>query len=187
MEFEIHITVESFDINSFINHCKEINVNAIVIETEKEGVFNNQVMTSSKHVDENYLFVLNDISNKLQEVGYNILRKKVEIRPLFEKNKNHIYYESHLRLKLKRDFDRSILINLCKNSNFHLSKNFFKKDKDFDYQMITYRNDNISFTEFNKVINDMRNRLNDLNVNFDKVEVEECIFDSNIKVDKNWI
>lgn len=187
MEYEIHITVGTSNLDSFINDCTQIGVKPIVIETEKNNNFNNQVMTSSKYKGDDCLKVLKQISRSLKDKGYQIIREKVEIRPLPIKNKSHIYYESHFRLKLNKGFDRSNLIVLCKDCNFHLSKNLFKRDIDFDYQMITYRNYNQSFEEFKQVILNMKEKLTELNINFDKVEIEECIYDSNIKVDSNWI
>lgn len=187
MEYEIHITVKNPNVLLFINDCQILGVKPIIIETEKEEVFNNQVMTSSKYKDDNYTETLNKLSKSLIDKGYHLLRQKVEIRPLSIKHKNHIYYESHLRLKLSKEFNRNVLIDLCKNHNFHLSKNLFKKTIDFNYQMITYRNYNISFDGFNQVIDKMKSELNNLNIAFDKVEIEECIVDSNISVDKHWI
>jgi len=187
MEYEIHVTVSNSNVVSFINDCQTIGVKPIVIETEKEEDYNKQVMTSSKHSGDSYMVTLKNISNHLKEKGYLIIREKVEIRPLPIKNDNHIYYESHFRLKLSKEFDRNILKVLCKNHNFHLSKNLFKKAVDFDYQMITFRHYNLSFDGFNTVINNMKEELMKLKIPFDKVEIEECVYDSNIKVDKNWI
>jgi hypothetical protein len=192
MEYEIHVTVRSSNIDLFINDCKSINVKPIVIETEKDNFFNNQVMTSSKHCGENCLEVLDKISSSLTCKGYEIIRKKIEIRPLEVKNDHFIYYESHLRLKLDKQFDCQFtdvytnLRKICKELNFHLSKNLFKKSPDFNYQMITYRDYKSTFIDFNQRINDMKDKLLELNINFDKVEIEECIFDSNVNVDNNW-
>jgi hypothetical protein len=187
MEYEIHVTVSSSDIDLFVHDCKSISVKPIIIETEKDNVFNNQVMTSSKHSDDNCLETLDQISSSLKSKGYSIIRKKIEIRPLEVKNDHHIYYESHFRLKLDKQFDYTELRKVCKELNFHLSKNLFKKSLEFNYQMITYRDYNTTFFDFNNRINEMKGRLSDLNINFDKVEIEECIFDSNINVDSNWL
>lgn len=187
MEYEIHVTVDTNAVVLFVNHCKEIGVKPIVIETQKENSFNNQVMTSSKYSDDHYLDTLRNISSSLKDKSYKILRQKVEIRPLEVKHNNFIYYESHLRLKLDKDFDYTNLKLLCKELNFHLSKNLFKKAEDFSYQMITYRSYTDSLTQFIKIIDVMKKKLTDLSINFDKIEIEECIFDSNVNVDNNWI
>ena len=187
MEYEIHVTVQTPHMLTFINDCHQMGVKPIVIETQKNDCFDNQVMTSSKHKGDDYMITLHSICDQLKEKGYHIIRQKVEIRPQVMKDPNHIYYESHLRLKLNRDFDRSILYDLCKQLDFHLSKNLFKKDTEFDYQMITYRKYNMSFDNFIMGIEKMKQKLIEINVIFDKVEIEECVYDSNVKVDANWI
>ena len=185
MNYEIHITLRTSNYNQFIEDCKEIGVKPIIIETQNGNEFSNQVMTSSKHSGSHYLFTLNDISSKLK--NYEILRQKVEIEPQNEISPEHIYYESHLRLKLPHNFDYKPLYNLCYDLNFHLSKNLFKKSNEFLWQMITYRDYNSDINAFKNHINNMINQLKTLDIEYDKVEIEECVYDSNEKVDENWL
>lgn len=187
MQYEIHVTVKTDDIPKFRIDCNEIGVKPILIETEKSGEFNNQVMTSSKYSDDDYHETIFKTINALGNKGYEILRVKVEILPLITKHSNFIYYESHLRLKLEKGFDRSLLLGICEINDFHLSKNLFKSCEGYDYQMMTYRNYDIGYEEFARVIDSMKELLIQHKIEFDKVEIEECIFDSNISVDKNWI
>lgn len=187
MQFEVHITVESDNIQKFRADCQEMDVKPILIETEKQGVFNNQVMTSSKHLGDDYRPTLNILYKRIKEKGYNVLRMKIEINPEAEKHADFIYYESHMRLKLVKGFDRNLLFEFCKIHDFHLSKNLFKSCEGFDYQMMTYRDNSINYEEFVKRIEQMKTVLRLHRIEFDKVEIEECIFDSNIFIDKNWI
>lgn len=184
MLFEIHITIESNNIEQFKLDCKNLNVKPILIDTIKDTT---QLMSSSKHNSANYKLVLDNLTNEFKSLGYNILRKKVEKFPNKTKDKDFIYYESHLRLKLPKQFNNSNLLNECNKLNFHVSKNLFKTSNEFDYQMITYRNYNLSFNKFNQQINKMKRFLTKENIDFDKIEIEECIFDSNEKIDKNWL
>lgn len=184
MIYELHITVNSKNIEQFKKDCSNINVKPIVIDTQKGEV---QVMTSSQHNNNFYIETLNDIKNKLIGLRYDILRCKVEIKPENIKHHNFIYYESHLRLKLPKIFDSTLLKQKCKESKFHFSKNLFKSDIDYNYQMITYRDYKSSFFEFNNIINNMKTYLNINNIDFDKIEIEECILDTNTSVDKNWL
>lgn len=184
MEIEIHITVESQGISKFVDDCYDIGVKPILIETENGVLVGQQVMTSSKTGNINDVeIIVNGLLNK----GYNIVRVKVEKRPERIKDAQFLYYETHFRLKLPKLFDRSELIKLCKEQHFHLSKNLFKRDSDFDYQMITYRNSKLSFEEFESVIQKMKYELRWRDIYFDKIEMEECICDSNISVDKSWL
>lgn len=186
MNYEVHITVLNGNIPQFKKDCEEIGVKSVLIETQNGSNFGNQLMTSSKYDSGEYMDRLCNISQFLTDKGYKVIRNKVEIFPEAYKNKNFIYYESHLRLKLPKGFDRNYLSNIC-SEDFHLSKNLFKTSVDFDYQMITYRTYDQSLHIFRRNINNMLLRLNKIGVQYDKVEIEECIYDSNIEVDKSWL
>ena len=100
MNYEVHVTLEVFNVTEFINDCNINGVKPVMIETQNYiGNIGHQIMTSSKHSGDNYLDTLNKIS-LLFEPKYKIIRKKVEIKPESLRNNNYIYYESHLRLKL---------------------------------------------------------------------------------------
>ena len=109
MNYEIHITLQVSDRQKFINDCNEVGVKPIVIETQNKSEFSEQVMTSSKHSGSHYSFILSELCSKFLNKGYKILRRKVEIQPEEAVHPDHIYYESHLRLKLPKDFQYNIL------------------------------------------------------------------------------
>ncbi len=188
MIFETHLTIEVIDINKFKLDCLKLGVKPIFIQTENHSnELGDQIMTSSKHNDEYYLNTLNKLIFEFENNNYKILRKKVEIQPEETKHPEHIYYESHLRLKLPKDYNIDIIKELCIKSNFHLSKNLFKTDELYNYQMITYRNNFINYNTFQYIINKMIDILNKIDIGCDKIEIEECIFDSNINIDNNWL
>lgn len=185
MEYEIHITVENNE--NFIKTCEEIGVKPIIIvvnETKKET---NQVMTSSKHSGTSWREVMNSLTKRLIDNNQKIIRQKVEIFPQEEKYESHIYYESHIRLKLIKNYDRSSLLKICNEMDFHISRNLFKKNNEFDWLMITYRKNNIKLSDFKSDIDRMKKLLNNLEIEYDKIEIEECIFDSNENLDKEWL
>jgi len=184
MIYELHITVKTDSIDKFKDDCKSIGVKPIVIDTQKGET---QVMTSSQYNNFDYKLTLSELKSKLESLKYNILRCKVEIKPDNIKNENFIYYESHIRLKLNKFFDKTSLKEKCLKDNFHLSKNLFKKDIDFDYQMITYRNYFQTFNEFNSIIDNMKSYLTENKIEYDKIEIEECILDTNVNIDSKWI
>lgn len=187
MNYEIHLTIYLSDkLENFKLFCEEIGVKPIIIETQNKNFFQNQVMTSSKHTGSHYLFTLNDLVSKL-ESKYKIIRKKVEIQPEITKHPEHIYYETHLRLKLPINFDYTDLNNVCDNFDFHLSKNLFKKSDDFIWQMITYRDYNTDLKSFKNHIETTIQSLKTLDIIYDKIEIEECIYDSNENIDEKWL
>jgi plasmid maintenance system killer protein len=191
MLYELHVTVKTESVGQFVEDCKEIGVKPIVIEIQnKSEECEQQIMTSSKHSGENYKDTLNDVVSKLLNKGYQILRQKVEIMPENEKHKDFIYYESHFRLKLPKEknvVSMFMLTDYCFLFNWHYSKNLFKSSADYDYQMITYRNSEISLKVFKSELESMKKCLNGLNIEFDKIEIEEAIYDSNQMIDASWL
>lgn len=187
MIFEIHVTVETADIDSFKHDCELLGVKPIVIETERNGEFKQQVMTSQKYNHRNPKRIASVLVDDMKDLVYNPIRVKIEKYPEMEKDENFIYYETHMRLKVHKGFDRSELVDLCKAKEFHLSKNLFKRNDEFDYQMITYRDMEATLFEFKDRIVDMKTALDNLKIEYDKLEIEECIHDTNINVDNDWL
>jgi hypothetical protein len=52
--------------------------------------------------------------------------------------------------------------------------------------MITYRDFKIDLNDFKSNIDIMLGKLNNEQIRYDKIEIEECIFDSNLSTDNNW-
>jgi hypothetical protein len=184
MRFEIHVTVITSDIEKFKRDCNDLNVKPIVIETPDSST---QVMTSATYKDNDYPATLQNLTTSLKSLGYNIIRAKVEKQPEDNQDPRFIYYESHIRLKLPKDYDKSFIKDLCQAKSFHMSRNLFKKDLNWDYQMITFRTYDMPLNGFKMVIDDMAQTLDGLGINFDKIEIEECIYDSNTHVDDAWL
>ena len=194
MNYEIHLTVNKPDsLNRFKEVCKSFNVKPLVIAT---GDYD-QVMTSSiyktDYID-NFHFHLHDLSMKFESEGYNVLRKKVEIMPSIVQHKDHIYYESHVRIKIPNvsqdriDYHHELIDVICLSRDLQKSKNLFKVDKNFLYQMVTFRTHEMDIWDFGKHMKKVRQDIeNNGFLNFDKIELEECIYDSNIDIDKKWL
>lgn len=187
MQFECHITVGATDINQFKKDCIEIGVKPIVIEVPVSMNTERQVMTSSKHTGQDFIKQLNHISSFFINKGYKIEREKIEIKPSLQRHPGFIYYESHFRLQLPKIFDTEWLKEMCIQRNFHLSKNVLKNSQKVISQMCTYRSKTDSFEDFRFKVDSFSKLLKDNLIHYDKVEVEECIYDSNESIDKNWI
>ena len=187
MLFEIHLTVQNIGILKFIDDCKEFGLKPILIEIENNSIIVEQLMTSFKDERYHYFPSLVKQRNFLLSLGYTILREKVEIKPGLKKHSEHTYYESHLRLKLPKNFNRTILELFSQKNDLHLSKNLFKRDEFFDFQMITYRKNDMDIDSFINQIEKFKNDLDRLNIIYDKIEIEECVYDSNISVDNSWL
>ena len=74
-------------------------------------------------------------------------------------------------------------LNLKKINNLYLSQNIFKSD----HQIITLREKNISLDDFKTKVNNMVKLLEAEDTILDKIELEECIHDTNEELDANWV
>ena len=210
--YEIHITVkvdendENFNQN-FKKNCDSIGVKPIVIEFESKGITNKDVMTSSKHFgnDESVYIFSRDIILSLREMGYNVIREKIETIPWhpdapFESKgllPNGRYFESHIGVSITPNMKSELNsfvnhLNLGKFKKFggisKLSQNFFKKVKNGEYiNMLTYRNYSCGYSEFKKDVDMIKFLLESNGFSFEKVEVEYALYDSNIEHDNNWL
>ena len=192
MKYEIHITIhQPKSIESFKKACEELNVKPIVIAT---GNYD-QVMTSSiydKSLTPWFTAIeqAEFISHNLESKGFTVIRQKIEIEPRISQHKDFIYYEAHLRIKIPKDRlleDQEKIDRLCNDwRNFHKSRNLFKIDEEYAYQMVTYRTDG-GFWDFGKHVNDTKSLMEYYGLWVDKCEFEECIYDTNQNVDKPWL
>jgi hypothetical protein len=190
--FELHITVNTNNVEQFKSDCKTINCKPIVIEVQNNNYLSQQVMTSSKYNHFDYEVEILSIKNKLMSLGYEIKRIKVEVPPDFI-HLFHLdvkYYESHLRVSTPRH-QLAVLKEKAKEYSWHPSRNIFKyMDNDMVYQMLTYRSiphDPDSKYSFYHQINNFPKELKAMGFNYDKIEIEACILDTNEELDKQWL
>jgi hypothetical protein len=181
--FEEHITVISTDIEKFKKDCQLIGVKPIVIDTQNTE---QQVMTSKVFKEDYYSFVPTT-PKRLEAMGYEVLRRKYELNPYKYNLDNIVYLESHIRLVTNTVFDYKTINGICEEFTLHKSKNLFKVEGDTKYQMVTYRDYNNNLLDFERHMGTVKEYLNINEIVYDKVEVEACIFDDNVTVDKNWL
>lgn len=188
--YEVHITVETNDIEKFKADCEELGVKPIVIELQHSKGAYQQVMTSSKYTGDNHESIVKLLRASLHlGFGYDIVRMKVEYHPDFVPDKTKIlYYESHLRVLIKNEEEELILDQCCKKCSFHKSRNVFKKLENGDkYIMATFRIRDVPKREFYNLLSPFSYLLNLSNIKCDKVEVEACVLDTNEELDKEWL
>ena len=191
MKGELHITMDwpIERIEEFKSACAFAMVKPIVIELEQtNGDKYIQVMTSG-------ICDLEEIHEKAYDWRHlaEVKRIKFEIQPGTEEHTAHLYYESHLRLKLEKNSFNEVWLQILKDkirhqtSDWHFSKNLFKKDESYVYQMITYRSYTDNNEQFMDKVKQMLAVLNSIQIRSDKLEIEECIYDSNISLDNLWL
>jgi NTP pyrophosphatase (non-canonical NTP hydrolase) len=212
LPFEIHVTVESpKDIDGFKDACSLIEVKPIVIDLEiNDGSVIKDVMTSSKHFGDNRTAYEESkrICRELELQGFKVLRNKIEsvpwhpAAPVISTGKeipNGCYFESHLGVVIKPEekerlnefvkytLTDSHLIELSGTAK--LSQNFFKKSKDGSafVNMLTYRSNMCGSPKFKLEVEGIKHLLQEEGFEFEKVEVEYAVYDTNVTHDAKWI
>ena len=203
----------SGSISRFKEDCVEIGVKPIVIDLEiNDGSILKDVMTSSKHFGDNRSAYEESIRivSELKDMGYKVLRNKIEsvpwhpAAPVISTGKeipNGCYFESHIGVVITPDEKRSLnyLVNFLNSEDgdeiielsgtVKLSQNFFKKSKDGSrfVNMLTYRSNKCGSPKFKLEVEGLKNVLTKKGFDFEKVEVEYAVYDTNVTHDAKWI
>lgn len=202
-----------YNIEDFRSDCGEIGVKPIVLDLElKEGTLKD-VMTSSKHFGDNRTAYeeANRIANKLTSFGYKVVRNKIETvpwhpaAPTFKTGEpipNGCYFESHIGVVISPDEKEALqefvqgLNDRCTEAGrieiggtCKLSQNFFKKSKDGSkfVNMLTYRDNMTCREDFEHGVDAIKWSLQKCGFDFEKVEVEYALYDTNVNHDSKWI
>lgn len=197
-----------FDIEQFKFACKKIGVKPIVIDLEIDEL--KDVMTSSKFFGDNRTAYEESerIASELFNFGFEVVRKKIETvpwhpgAPVISTGKeipNDCYFESHIGIVIKKDekerldeFVNSTLKNgslIELSGTAKLSQNFFKKSKDGSafINMLTYRSNMCGSPKFKLEVEGIKHLLQEEGFEFEKVEVEYAIYDTNVSHDHRWM
>lgn len=217
LPFEIHVTIKpdntyiNFTIDEFKNDCELIGVKPIVIDLEiNDGSIIKDVMTSSKHFGDNRSAYEESVRivNELESRGYIVVRNKIEsvpwhpAAPVISTGKeipNGCYFESHIGVVIKpeeKDELNNFVFNVLSNGSLielsgtaKLSQNFFKKSKDGSkfVNMLTYRSNMCGSPKFKLEVEGIKHLLKEEGFEFEKVEVEYAVYDTNVTHDAKWI
>lgn len=202
---------KEFNLEIFKNACLDIGVKPIVIDLEINGEADIQdVMTSSKHFGDNRSSYEESerISKKLKDWGFITVRNKIEsvpwhpAAPVISTGRdipNGCYFESHIGVVIKPEEKERLnefvkytladgqLIELSGTAK--LSQNFFKKSKDGSafVNMLTYRSNKCGSPKFKLEVEGIKYLLQEEGFEFEKVEVEYAVYDTNVTHDAKWI
>ena len=206
-------SIKNGGLEDFKSDCKEIDVKPIVLDLEmKEGTLKD-VMTSSKHFGDNRSAYeeANRIANKLTSFGYKVVRNKIETVPWHpaaptfntgEPIPNGCYFESHIGVVILPEEKEALqefvqgLNDRCTEAGIikiggtcKLSQNFFKKSKDSSkfVNMLTYRDNMTCRKDFERGVEAIKWSLEKCGFEFEKVEVEYALYDTNVNHDSKWI
>jgi NTP pyrophosphatase (non-canonical NTP hydrolase) len=157
------------------------------------------------------------IVNELKSKGYNVVRNKIESipwhpsAPVISTGKeipNGCYFESHIGVTIYpgqkdelnefvKNIEDKYAINFSGvgdpltslSGTAKLSQNFFKKSKDGSkfVNMLTYRSNKCGSPKFKLEVEGIKHLLQEEGFEFEKVEVEYAVYDTNVTHDAKWI
>lgn len=157
------------------------------------------------------------ICDELNKYGFKVLRNKIEsvpwhpAAPVISTGKeipNGCYFESHIGVVIKpeekerlnefvKNIDDKYAINFSGvgdpltslSGTAKLSQNFFKKSKDGSafINMLTYRSNMCGSPKFKLEVEGIKHLLQEEGFEFEKVEVEYAVYDTNVTHDAKWI
>lgn len=188
--FEIHVTVNTTEIERFREVCLRNRIKPIVIEFQNylDGETETQVMTSQqvRGVYENMKVELEFIVNMLEKEGFEVVRRKVEAMPAFALYVEGCYFEAHLQFKLEKKW-----VNKLRREaavvDLHISNNAFKMDGEIVTMMGTYREYSRDPESFLTKVDMIRDTMIGEGFSVGKVISEYCILDDKVELDGSWI
>ena len=204
MPYEIHITVsnpEGIDIDTYKKDCATIGVKPILLalQDKKGAKIMSDVMTSSRIYGTNNdaLVEMKRISNELSNMGYNVIREKIEASywhqkaPFREdgdtKMPQGCYFECHLNIECTED-RMPELSDIALKNDCHLSSNVFKMFDDGSFTiMMTYRNYNDVYEDFKEKLEIIKADLFAKRFKVEKEIAEFSIYDTNLSHDSKWL
>jgi len=157
------------------------------------------------------------IADKLKGWGFRVVRNKIETvpwhpaAPVISTGKeipNGCYFEAHIGVTISPD-EKEKLNEFVKNlidkyaiqfsgvgdpltslsGTAKLSQNFFKKSKDGSkfVNMLTYRSNMCGSPKFKLEVEGIKHLLTEEGFDFEKVETEYAVYDTNVTHDAKWI
>jgi NTP pyrophosphatase (non-canonical NTP hydrolase) len=197
-------------VEDFKRQCKSLGVKPIVLELQLENGTLDDVMTSSKHFGDNRSAYEESerIARELSKMGYRVVRKKIETVPWHSAAPlvdgvipipNDCYFESHIGVVITPEQKENLndfvdfLNDMFEQSDSggiaKMSQNFFKKSNDGSkfINMITYRNNLCGYDTFKEEVEMIKYSLVSNGFEFEKVEVEYAIYDTNVSHDNAWL
>ncbi len=203
---EIHITLRATTEearDNFMSICKDIGCKAVLIELQRDGIdIGEDVMTSDTVIasTEAAFQIMKDQSAHFTDHGFEVIREKIETVPwhpdapkdFYDLEHSTGYFESHIPVTVNenhRYHNRSILYEVCKEHDVHLSRNKLKQVTEFSYTvMCTLRSRNITADGFKHDVSVFHEHLRNVGFAVPKTPViEYAIYDSKESHDDHWL
>lgn len=192
MHFEVHITVDDVELaekERFVAFCQSQGVKPVLIELDK-GNHISQPMITALLQHPNFQEANEEVekmATSLEENGFIVVRKKVEISPketsyfFYPIVNSTPYFEWHGKVEVD---DVEQLKALCERKGGHISRNSLKKDGRLRFITVREYGGPEAFYE---TVNTIHEILTTNNIPLLKEEYELCIYDTREELDSGWV
>lgn len=195
--FEYHVTVETNDIDKFVETCHCLRVKPVVIMLNS-GEHVKQVMTSNfvMGIYPNNLKSIQELAKKLEMSGFPSCRLKIEARVSSRSKSRGIpltaeqmsvwkdaYFEFHFKVKVDQGGTER-LFDLCRRKNGLIAWNGLKPE---GFYLITLRICSGGLPEALSANKNFKNYLRSNGYTILQNQKEFVVYDSNPDLDKGWI
>lgn len=187
---EIHVTVETDDVNKFVNICNRFSIKPIVIEFQKDLVATKTHVMTSQPVngnDDDALDEMMRICNVLNSSDFRVVRRKIEVS-IFNQRDDYSqgYFESHLSFKIKLEDKPKLEKVASKIGDIRISRNALKVVDNYATIMATKRVYNTNSDSFYQQMLDIQKQFEYNGFKSDKLILEFCWFDDATSLDNEW-
>lgn len=193
-------TLQKHTIEEFKRDCKSAGVKPILLDLHlRGGKIMKDLMTSSTFMGNNREAYeeMRRISYSLRQNGWEVVREKIETIPWHpaapsQRHENPVmppncYFESHLNVLCTED-KMDLLKIIAGQHGARRSSNVFKRYDDGTFTiMVTYRNYEMYYEDFQKKLEEIKNELQNFEFEVEKEIVEFSIYDTKVSHDSAWI
>lgn len=190
--YEIHITIEQCEIDHFKRYCHDAGMKPLLIDLQKSGQsIGKQLMCSYRTSTDEYRHVVAAALHAVKffaEKDLNVQRVKIETSAVNTQLAlfGSAYYECHVPVRIRTASDLEN-IQAFLFSEWHVSRNAFKKFDDYAVYFLTYRS--VQKANMIKSLHELKTHLANLlvEVHEDKIETECVLLDTNESLDYEWL
>jgi hypothetical protein len=185
MFYEVHVTVDSTDVERWEKLCANLGIKPLLIELAC-GTYRRQLMCAALHNGTGHTArrYADWLVESVHEAGFEILRVKLE-QPLTDAQPGDIiaYLETHLKLLLVNE--EIPLLNQLAGNDLYISRSLLGSTSNRSKWYLTQRTYGIDPKQseliFKATLSAIGTRLPIV-----KMEMEAVIFDTNPAVDSGW-
>lgn len=198
MPFELHVTVQTEDVDCFRQICAALGCKAISLGlTRSESSVMRDVMTETRFFGSNRdaLDKLKEIASALRRAGFEVIREKIETvpwHPAAPSRANSLvmpasgYFEAHFPLDVPVETKQTV-VKLCEAIGLAVAENRLKSTHETERLIVTQRSYEGTSESFSEAVEKTKSLMFEAGLSLGAEQVEFAVYDTNVKHDEKWL